>query len=31
MSLESIDLDAPRYRSSNPAETALTRRIDLTT
>src|SRR5260370_10500585 len=31
MSLESIDLAAPRHRSTNPAESALTRRIDLTT
>src|SRR5258708_20720598 len=31
MSLETIDLDAPHHRSTNPAESALTRRIDLTT
>ena len=32
MSLETIDLDAPhRARGAKPAESALTRRIDLTT
>jgi len=32
MSLDTIDLDAPQHqRSANPAGSALTRRIDLTT
>src|SRR5260221_1323694 len=30
MSLETIDLDAPHHRSTNPAESALSRRVDLT-